>query len=61
MEMTVSSEYVNLKRDPIVETVWKIFYNVHSYCFPFFNHTLDHHRFTTWMIPLFQNQMNDLW
>ncbi|XP_035705363.1 uncharacterized protein LOC118434898 [Folsomia candida] len=48
--------------EPIVETTWQIFKNAHSYCFDHFSkYYNDHHRFTTWMINLFQNPINDIW
>ncbi|CAL8095199.1 unnamed protein product [Orchesella dallaii] len=62
IELHITRVQSPLDRDPIIETTWKVFFNAHSICYHSFNKLYnDHHRFTTWMMPLFQNGINDLW
>jgi hypothetical protein len=49
-------------REPLVETVWKMLVNAHSYCYPYFKaYFNDHHTLTVALLPLFNNQIQDIW
>ncbi|CAG7829683.1 unnamed protein product [Allacma fusca] len=63
MEVNVTGGFVGLDRDPIIETVWKIFFTVTSFCFPYFKDASynDHHRYISWMSSLFMNGIHDIW
>lgn len=48
--------------DPVIESVWKIFVSVHSYCYKTFDKFYsDHHKYTTIIIPLFGKQLRPFW
>jgi hypothetical protein len=54
-----SSPVIN---EPLIETVWKILVNAHSYCYPQFSDFYnDHHTFTVAMFTLFNNDVQDIW
>lgn len=62
LDLDVRYDIAARNNEPIVETVWKVFVHAHSACFPFFEkYYNDHHRFTTIMLPLFTNEINDIW
>ncbi|XP_035710524.1 uncharacterized protein LOC118436467 [Folsomia candida] len=49
-------------REPLIETVWKMLINAHSYCYPYFKaYFNDHHALTVTLLPLFNNAIQDLW
>ncbi|CAL8142212.1 unnamed protein product [Orchesella dallaii] len=48
--------------EPVIESTWKTFTSVHSYCFKDFSDQFqDHHKYTTLMMGLFTNQLHDIW
>lgn len=48
--------------EPLTETVWKMMVNAHSYCYTrFSDYYNDHHTFTVTMLPLFSNDIQDIW
>ncbi|CAG7822751.1 unnamed protein product, partial [Allacma fusca] len=51
------------QREPIIDTVWNIYLHAHSYCFQFFNNSAfnDHHKFSSIMMSLFSNGIQELW
>jgi hypothetical protein len=52
-----------MQREPIIDTVWNIYMHTHSHCFEYFNNSAfnDHHKFSTIMMSLFSNGIQDLW
>jgi len=50
-----------LSFEPLIETVWKMFLNTHSYCFEDFQHSNDHHHFSVLMMQLFSESIYDKW
>lgn len=62
LQLNLGPDQTSRFNEPIVETVWKIFFHAHSACFKYFEASFnDHHRFTTVMLPLFTNEINDMW
>ncbi|CAL8077228.1 unnamed protein product [Orchesella dallaii] len=48
--------------EPLIETVWKMLINAHSYCYIYFtDYFNDHHTFTVALLPLFTNKIQDIW
>ena len=48
--------------EPIVETVWKMFLNAHSYCYKYFPESYDdHHIFSEALLFLFTNEIQNIW
>jgi hypothetical protein len=45
-------------KEPIIESVWKMFVATYSYCYKHFDQFYnDHHKYITVMFPLFSNQI----
>jgi len=48
--------------EPLIETVWKTLVNAHSYCYKeFSDYYNDHHTYTVSLMPLFTNEIQDVW
>jgi hypothetical protein len=48
--------------EPLIETVWKIVVNAHSYCYrDFSEYYNDHHTYTVSLMPLFTNNIQLIW
>lgn len=61
-EMILPFSSASRENEPIVETVWKIFSHAHAACYNHFAEGFnDHHRFTSVLLPLFTNQINEIW
>jgi hypothetical protein len=61
-EIEIPENSTSWHHDPIIDTAWKVVYNAHQYCFPYFEpHVNDHHRYGTLMETLFQNSIHDIW
>jgi len=61
-EIEITQNFTSWSHEPIIDTAWKVFYNAHQHCFPFFDPIYnDHHRYGTVMEELFKNQVWDIW
>ncbi|CAL8126102.1 unnamed protein product [Orchesella dallaii] len=48
--------------EPLIESVWKMLVNAHSYCFKYFQGSFnDHHVFTVALLPMFTNKIQEIW
>ncbi|CAL8085385.1 unnamed protein product [Orchesella dallaii] len=48
--------------EPLIETVWKMLVNAHSYCYIYFSDYFnDHHTYTVALLPLFTNKIQEIW
>ena len=63
LELNVTESYIGLDRDPMIETMWKIFDAAVAYCYPYFEVSSfnDHHRFVAWILPLFHGEIMRVW
>jgi len=47
--------------EPLIEAVWKMFLNVHAFCYQDFLQINDHHHLSTIMMALFSRTIYEKW
>jgi len=47
--------------EPIIEAVWKMFLNAHSYCYEDFEPINDYHHFSTLFFSIFSESIFEKW
>ena len=60
--LTMEEDKKGRTYEPMIEIVWKIFLNAHSYCYKHFSEYYnDHHSFSVALLSLFTNEIQNIW